>query len=234
MAPKKKQDAGKPEGIHFVNARPSSETERIRAQRMVRAHVGRWISDQTKDREPSTLPSSSRTPQDTLAYASGSRKKPPTSSLTLVSRPSRSSQLRTDHPTSASGRSDHGQQWSAFPQPGWNDSSDSSDDSGSPAPQFNDPSAVMPWQKKPRVEREFIRVLDPFDTLPSRFPREIVDSCENYCMSPLGVLTAGSAINLDRFSIENPLARAPSRRNRQPQRYRRFLVPALINRSSSL
>ncbi|CAG8253481.1 unnamed protein product [Penicillium salamii] len=38
--------------IHFVNARPSSEIEKLKAQRQVRAHVGRWISDQTKDREP--------------------------------------------------------------------------------------------------------------------------------------------------------------------------------------
>ncbi|CAG7944305.1 unnamed protein product [Penicillium olsonii] len=38
--------------IHFVNARPASEIEKLKAQRQVRAHVGRWISDQTKDREP--------------------------------------------------------------------------------------------------------------------------------------------------------------------------------------
>jgi hypothetical protein len=43
-------------GIHFVNARPSSETEKLKAQRLVRAHVGRWISDQTKDREPRRAP----------------------------------------------------------------------------------------------------------------------------------------------------------------------------------
>ena len=36
--------------IHFVNARPSSETEKLKIQRMVRAHVGKWISDQTRDR----------------------------------------------------------------------------------------------------------------------------------------------------------------------------------------
>ena len=38
--------------IHFVNARPSSETEKLKIQRMVRAHVGKWISDQTRDRTP--------------------------------------------------------------------------------------------------------------------------------------------------------------------------------------
>jgi hypothetical protein len=32
------------------NTATFSETERLKAQRLVRAHVGRWISDQTKDR----------------------------------------------------------------------------------------------------------------------------------------------------------------------------------------
>ncbi|KAI9372116.1 hypothetical protein BJX61DRAFT_553188 [Aspergillus egyptiacus] len=43
-APARKKDA-----IHFVNARPSSETERANIKRLVRAHVGKWISTQTKD-----------------------------------------------------------------------------------------------------------------------------------------------------------------------------------------
>ncbi|RAH49419.1 uncharacterized protein BO95DRAFT_284167 [Aspergillus brunneoviolaceus CBS 621.78] len=44
----------KRDAIHFVNARPTSENERLKIQRLVRAHVGKWISDQTKDR--STVP----------------------------------------------------------------------------------------------------------------------------------------------------------------------------------
>ncbi|RAL11920.1 uncharacterized protein BO97DRAFT_443623 [Aspergillus homomorphus CBS 101889] len=46
--------ARKRDAIHFVNARPTSENERLKIQRLVRAHVGKWISDQTKDR--SALP----------------------------------------------------------------------------------------------------------------------------------------------------------------------------------
>ena len=46
----------KKDQIHFVNARPSSETEKLRIQRMVRAHVGKWISDQTRDRDPAENP----------------------------------------------------------------------------------------------------------------------------------------------------------------------------------
>ncbi|KAL4869708.1 hypothetical protein BDV12DRAFT_75037 [Aspergillus spectabilis] len=44
-APGRKKDA-----IHFVNARPASDAERLNIKRMVRAHVGKWISTQTKDR----------------------------------------------------------------------------------------------------------------------------------------------------------------------------------------
>lgn len=54
MASKRRQ---RKDGIHFVNARPTSEMERLDAQRLVRAHVGRWISDQTRDRDrPDPLP----------------------------------------------------------------------------------------------------------------------------------------------------------------------------------
>ncbi|KAJ5225011.1 Protein of unknown function DUF3468, partial [Penicillium chermesinum] len=177
MAPKKKHP-GKPEGIHFVNARPSSETERVRAQRMVRAHVGRWISDQTKDRDlpnPSNpiYSSSSSSSSVSASFRPSAHNPPP--SRTLISR-SRS----TDHPAQSLTL----RQWPTFPQPHPSDYSDSSDDGASP-PQFNDPSAVMPWQRKPHIEREVNRILDPFDTLPSRFPREIIDSCENYLLKVL-------------------------------------------------
>ncbi|KAL5334867.1 hypothetical protein BJX70DRAFT_344427 [Aspergillus crustosus] len=48
-APGRKKDA-----IHFVNARPASDAERLNIKRMVRAHVGNWISTQTKDRAAGT------------------------------------------------------------------------------------------------------------------------------------------------------------------------------------
>ncbi|KAL4930488.1 uncharacterized protein BDV17DRAFT_280747 [Aspergillus undulatus] len=50
MPPKKDAPGRKKDAIHFVNARPASETERLNIKRMVRAHVGKWISTQTKDR----------------------------------------------------------------------------------------------------------------------------------------------------------------------------------------
>ncbi|KAL4948980.1 hypothetical protein BDW69DRAFT_175378 [Aspergillus filifer] len=50
MPPKKDASGRKKDAINFVNARPASETERLNIKRMVRAHVGQWISTQTKDR----------------------------------------------------------------------------------------------------------------------------------------------------------------------------------------
>lgn len=52
--PPKKHPAGRhgpKDAINFVNARPSSESEKLDIKRAVRAHVGKWISTQTsKDR----------------------------------------------------------------------------------------------------------------------------------------------------------------------------------------
>ncbi|KAJ0420379.1 hypothetical protein BJY00DRAFT_138173 [Aspergillus carlsbadensis] len=50
MPPNKGAPKGKRDTIHFVNAHPSSEAERLNNKRLVRAHVGQWISTQTKDR----------------------------------------------------------------------------------------------------------------------------------------------------------------------------------------
>ncbi|KAL3479056.1 hypothetical protein BJX99DRAFT_222937 [Aspergillus californicus] len=49
--PAKKGASGRnKDAIHFVNARPASDAERLNIKRLVRAHVGKWISTQTKDR----------------------------------------------------------------------------------------------------------------------------------------------------------------------------------------
>lgn len=69
MPPKKGAQGRKKDAIHFVNARPASETERLDIKRMVRAHVGKWISTQTKDRaagpavvvDPPLVPSAEHT-----------------------------------------------------------------------------------------------------------------------------------------------------------------------------
>ncbi|KAL4801975.1 hypothetical protein BDV18DRAFT_147951 [Aspergillus unguis] len=51
MPPKPNPNGRQKDAIHFVNARPSSDAERLNIKRMVRAHVGKWISTQTKDKD---------------------------------------------------------------------------------------------------------------------------------------------------------------------------------------
>ncbi|KAL4911838.1 hypothetical protein BDW62DRAFT_41826 [Aspergillus aurantiobrunneus] len=73
MPPKRGAQGRKKDAIHFVNARPASETERLDIKRMVRAHVGKWISTQTKDRaagsavvvDPPALVTSAENPDPT-------------------------------------------------------------------------------------------------------------------------------------------------------------------------
>ncbi|RAL04298.1 uncharacterized protein BO80DRAFT_484653 [Aspergillus ibericus CBS 121593] len=67
----------KKDAIHFVNARPASETERIKIQRLVRAHVGKWISDQTKDRSSGADSPESSQPPSTPDPSSHSPPLPP-------------------------------------------------------------------------------------------------------------------------------------------------------------
>ncbi|RDW61192.1 uncharacterized protein DSM5745_10690 [Aspergillus mulundensis] len=55
MPPKPSPQGRKDGTIHFINARPASETERLDIKRMVRAHVGKWLSTQTKDRAGSAV-----------------------------------------------------------------------------------------------------------------------------------------------------------------------------------
>ncbi|KAL2864951.1 uncharacterized protein BJX67DRAFT_389649 [Aspergillus lucknowensis] len=55
MSANKSASGRKKDAINFVNARPASESERLNIKRLVRAHVGKWISTQTKDRAADRL-----------------------------------------------------------------------------------------------------------------------------------------------------------------------------------
>lgn len=152
MASRKKQN----DGIHFVNARPSSEIERLKAQRLVRAHVGKWISDQTKDREP----------RDAHPNRSG---------YTPVARPSRA--------VSSNSFLTIGPRHRALPfspSHASDSSSDSSSDEGT-----NQERQVGRWHKLPaleRLERNVSALFDPFDTYPAprAFDPEMIDMSERY------------------------------------------------------
>ncbi|XRM43434.1 hypothetical protein ABZX51_006610 [Aspergillus tubingensis] len=78
MASTKGVAAGrKKDAIHFVNARPASETERIKIQRLVRAHVGKWISDQTKDRSSGPESPDSNQSQSSSSSPDATSQSPP-------------------------------------------------------------------------------------------------------------------------------------------------------------
>lgn len=196
MASRKKQTSAtrKRDGIHFVNARPSSETERVKAQRLVRAHVGRWISDQTKDRSNALDgPSNShratsrprRDPVPPVAAASSSALAGP-SSYSLLARPlppfsvPRARAIGPALPVAFDDQPHREWQTSPFAPSQASDSSDSSDDA-STVTYSSEPATVVPWHGLPRVEPQITGVFDPFCTYPSQFSPEVVNACETYC-----------------------------------------------------
>ncbi|KAJ5109661.1 Protein of unknown function DUF3468 [Penicillium argentinense] len=202
MASKKKQGGiRKRDGIHFVNARPASETERLRAHRLVRAHVGRWISDQTKgskdraDAEAATTTSTVEAKQPTSSTGARARKSSSTSgdcsgsdagvgpsSWTLVSRPSPQTRYVTvgphRHPHALNARPSEWQSV-AFPPSQASDSSDSSDDAQTPS-LSKQPVAFVPWYEVSRIEPQISGYFNPFGTYPTSFPPDVVDMSETY------------------------------------------------------
>ncbi|EKV11612.1 Oligophrenin-1 [Penicillium digitatum] len=191
MASRKKQPSSKKDGIHFVNARPTSETERLKAQRLVRAHVGRWISDQTKDRSaghsnPRARPVRSAVPPlPTIDHAGLGP------SFTIVSRPSSShregnhGQSFTFTHVSRPNQTDYRD--SPFPPSQASDSSDSSSsDDASTVTTFSSKAlAVIRFNDRSspeRLERNLSGVFDPFATYPAprNFEPDMINLSERY------------------------------------------------------
>lgn len=204
MASKKNKPpaARKRDGIHFVNARPSSNEERITAQRLVRAHVGRWISDQTKDRstpfESSAPPRSLNSLRDSTSPLPTSSSGHGPSSYSLVSRPSPYSTqpahvLPHSLPVSLDPVPEREWQRSPFPPSHASDSSDSSDDASTVVNIPHDPTAIMPWRAVSPIEPLISSALDPFSTQPSRLRTAVVNICEEYCLWTYSYKTVRSA-----------------------------------------
>lgn len=168
---KKPIAARKKEGIHFVNARPSSETEKINAQRLVRAHVGRWISDQTKDRSTAL-----ETATAAAAVVAG---KQPVRDLSHALAVPRDSSFSSGSGSGQSAELPRECQGSPFALSQSSESSDSSDDSSLAVVSGDKLSA--PWGEIVSVEPLISGVFDPFGTYPSNFAPEIVHMCETYC-----------------------------------------------------
>lgn len=187
MASRKKQNiARKRDGIHFVNARPASETERLKAQRLVRAHVGQWISDQTKDRSTASEHSSSSAPRPSRTSIN-SNHAAPSSSFPLIAHPPPYAAPRTLPIGTAPPRPQRDWPQSPFPPSHVSDSSDSSsgDDATpveNPTTNFGDPVTIVPWHEVSRIEPVISGFLDPFSQHPSNFAPELVNLCETYCV----------------------------------------------------
>lgn len=195
MASRKKQSrpTRKRDGIHFINARPANDTEREDARRLVRAHVGRWISDQTKDRS-NVLDASTHHPRATARtirdaispLARPSARGRTGSSFSSLSRPSPpfpvATALGPAVPVAFEDRPRREWQTSPFAPSQTSDSSDSSDDSVVTI-YSNETAAAVPWQELPRIEPQITGVFDPFCTYPSRFSPDVVNACESYCSS---------------------------------------------------
>ncbi|CAG8910204.1 unnamed protein product [Penicillium egyptiacum] len=189
MAPRKKQPAKKKDAIHFVNARPSTETERLKAQRLVRAHVGRWISE-TKDRSAgeSSNPRARAVRNAVPPLPVIDRAGPGPSSYTLVSRPL-SSHRGSNHGQglvfvldSRSGQAAY--RGSPFPPSHASDSS-SSDDASSVTGFSSEALAVIRFNDRSspeRLERNLSGVIDPFATYPAprNFEPDMINLSERY------------------------------------------------------
>ncbi|KAJ5951667.1 uncharacterized protein N7479_010080 [Penicillium vulpinum] len=196
MASRKKQPSKKKDSIHFVNARPSTESERLKAQRLVRAHVGRWISDQTKDRSTgessNTRGRAARNAVPPIPVID--RAGPGPSSYTIVSRPLSSHRENISSQTFAFAHDSRSNQaayrGSPFPPSQASDSSDSSssDDASTVTAFSSEAHAIARFNKRnspERLERNLSGIFDPFATYPAprNFEQAMINLSERYLTS---------------------------------------------------
>lgn len=196
MPPVKGRRGRQKDEIYFINARPSTDDERINLQRMVRAHVGRWISDQTKDRSASV----SDTYPDGQLHRSVEKIHPDTPlqppeldtdetlfpssspSVSHTSSPHSPESITSNSLTSTRPSSQQTQSVLIVPTPQkespintpengyrWSvdDAENSIDASSSDTGDY--------------IEAIGGNVLDPFHTYPSQYSPEVVHACETYC-----------------------------------------------------
>ncbi|KAJ5531967.1 hypothetical protein N7494_008519 [Penicillium frequentans] len=194
MASKKHNPpARKKGGIHFVNARPTSEFERLRLQRVVRAHVGRWISAQTSRR----LHTSSHLNGANLQTSRGlpSDKNGPSHSIVIASHPPLNQPQYQNTP--ASGNHDlpfsfiapvsFPGNFSAF-SPQESDSSESGDEVITlPLQSASASATLLPWNEILGLDRQVSEQIDPFMTYPNHLGAtpEVVDACQTYCLNTM-------------------------------------------------
>ncbi|RHZ54403.1 uncharacterized protein CDV56_104943 [Aspergillus thermomutatus] len=201
--PLKGAKGGTKDSIHFVNARPTSENEKLRIQRLVRAHVGKWISDQTKDRSAATDSSDSNPnrekPSDpasqiveidtdeTLFPSSsspsvGSSRESPEST---ISRSLSLSIRSASHVPLPAVASSHNQ------EPAQDDTESHCDYNPCRlvVDAVNQESTCSPAQENipfaGSIKAMGGDVFDPFHTYPSHYTPEAINACERYCIDVL-------------------------------------------------
>lgn len=188
------------ESIHFVNARPTSENEKLRIQRLVRAHVGKWISDQTKDRSLAGESSDSNSnreesrdpalqileidteetlfPSSSSPSAGSSRESPESTISRSLSLSIRSASYLPLPPIASSHTHESG--------------GDDAEGHGEysrcqlVADSVNRETSCSPGQENGSLPGYTIKamgsnVFDPFHTYPSHYTPEVVHACERYC-----------------------------------------------------
>ncbi|KAG2413962.1 hypothetical protein HFD88_003153 [Aspergillus terreus] len=216
MPPVKGRRRRQKDEIYFINARPSTDDERINIQRMVRAHVGRWISDQTKDRSASisdTYPDAQFHPSVEKIHPETPSQPPeldtdetlfPSSSpsASRTSSPHSPESITSNSLTSTRPSSQQAQSVLILPTSQkespvnafensrrWSvDDAENSTDSSS-----SDPGDC--------IEVIGGNVLDPFHTYPSQYSPEVVHACEIYCLQVLWPrLTPGSSDGHDNLA----------------------------------
>lgn len=181
-APRKKKDQ-----IHFVNARPSSESEKLNIQRMVRAHVGKWISDQTRDR--SEMPELA----DSTLHEGGNID--PTPRVTIVeeneplSGSSSSTSVESSHSTPEPNTSNNSEQSlvhsvsSSSHAQDWKQSN-TTHSRAHDLQTYTHNQAVTPKLQTKTIDRIGRGFWDPFHTYPSYYSPEFLRLHEGYSKFP--------------------------------------------------
>jgi hypothetical protein len=162
-----------PARYSFVNARPQTKAERKQTRTAIRSHIGRWTQEKQQRLD---LPTTERDKQS-----------PSGSSRTISASPTSSDQPQQ----SIRGKF----------ETQWVDASDSASSIGDPNREFLEDDlddaqrlASNQRQRPPRdslsASTSVIQVLgsgllDPFYTLPTNFPAELISQCHEYCKQPL-------------------------------------------------
>jgi hypothetical protein len=183
---------GRKDSINFVNARPSSEKERLKIQRLVRAHVGRWISDQSKERG-TPGEADDEDPQQQKVDPEKQGKPAPLVVVPVYDESESPASLRSKSSCTSLGSSQSSSGSSSATTTqliscksydrtnSWAQSRENDPCYQASTESFSRALATSPHSQLANVERYGVSLFDPFHTYPSSLPPELIHSCESYC-----------------------------------------------------